>query len=178
MSATSHTHTHTQWHTDTNACVCIHKHLQTVALCGQHICMRADTHAHTTHTHTAHISPRCFTVTWSYSHRLGSKASWLILFSSPEDLSWIHLCYSCRGGVGILYVCVSWEGGEEICMESAHMWSVCTYVTVSACKGLFMDAYREWEGIYFHVCICDWHQVKDYLPINNNDVMSVCEWWR
>lgn len=54
------------------------------------------------------------TATSTSSHGLGSKAPWLILFSSSEDLSWIHLCYSCREGVGILYVLICvWVGNEK-----------------------------------------------------------------
>jgi len=93
-----------------SVCAYINKYKQRCSMSGTFACI---------HARPLHNAP--LTVTYSYSRRPGSKAPWLILFSSSEDLSRIHLCYSCRG---------KWA----FCMYSMYVWvgrksalSVCTH---------------------------------------------------
>lgn len=167
-------------HAHMNAWVCICKHLQTEALCDQHICMSTHTQAHAL-IYTLSILLlslfHCHII--SYSHRLGSKAPWLIIFSSSEDLSWIHLCYSCRGGVSILYVLYVQVGKERQNLHSvcARVWRY-VYINFSARKKYTYTCVRAYILWILNIHLCsNGHQMKNYLPMANYDLMSLDEWW-
>lgn len=167
-----HTHAHM------NACVCMHKHHKQ-----KHLVASTFTWAQTrTHVHTLYCSSLCFALPCSYSHRLGSKASWLILFSSSEDLCGIHLCYSCRGGVGILHVLYVWVGREGVCTRMWRIGYVSVYINDSHCIQKYILCIHTCGSLYTLYSsryICDGHQMKKYLSsaTANYDIMSLYEWW-